>query len=336
MTLVFKELAKFGYAGNQERKRMLNSMRFKKTVLDQIPNDEYHKKQKELLKSEGIEETTLLQEAVYDTIVEGGKPFKCFREILPIAKKDGYQIRVTYSSGSSYAKEIPEGAPFEVETSKLKKQDINIKKYGVRPLITNELIEDGLWDIVEWELKNAGQALENRFNRECLTTILKGSLPETDAAGSGLSVTYVAQGINTVKKNGFIPDTLVMHPTAEMKMLSDTNIIYANYWGSAGPLQEYKVPKIGGLKPYVCSVTAGGDDAYTTAAASTPMWIDADAAYKYDALIFDSSKLAMVGMRRDYTVEKYEDPIHDMVGINASMRFGVAVIHEGAGTKVLY
>jgi len=335
MSEYFKELAKFAFAGNSERSKILNTYSFENKVLNKIPNTPYHKKQKELLKSQAVEETTLLQEAVYDTIVEGGMLYKCFRDVLPVVTKDGYALRVVYGSGNTYAKEVPEATTIEVETSKLKKVTIDINKYGIRPLITNELIEDALWDIVEWELQNAGQALENRLNRECLSVILKSGSQSTDAGGAFKAAT-IASGCTKVRKHGFLPDTVIMHPGAEGKLFQDTNIVYANYWGSPGPLQTGVSPGIMGCKPYICSVTTGDDDAWGTAATATPLWNDTDAANTYAALVLDSRKSAMIAFRRDYTVEKYDDPIHDMVGINATMRFGVKVIHDDAFSRVLY
>lgn len=53
-------------------------------------------------------------------------------------------------------------------------------------------------------------------------------------------------------------------------------------------------------------------------------------------MVLDPSHAGIIAMRRDYTVEQYDDPIHDLVGISATMRFGVEVIQTDAGVRILY
>jgi len=323
------KLLQYAFAGNTERSRMLNSEDFKKTVLDTIP-----KETRELMKSEGLESTTLLQEEVYKTIVEGGQPFRCMREVLPVIKTDSYSVRIVYGESGSYADEIAEGAKIPVNTQSLSKRDITIKKYGTRPLITNELIEDGLFDIVELELRWAGARLENTLNREVLKELLKdmNGISDVDPAGTHIAVTDIAKARAAVRAKGYMPTVLVTSPTAEGYLLADSNLAYVSYAGTNVPLTEGKIPTILGLKPYTCGVTTG----YTTASATTPKWDVADEAYDYYAMVLDPSHAGIIAMRRDYTVEQYDDPIHDLVGISATMRFGVEVIQTDAGVRILY
>lgn len=320
------KLLEFAYAGNTERSRMLNSESFKKTVLGTIPD----KETKQLLLANEIESTTLIQEEVYKTVVEGSEPFKCMREVLPVVKTDSYSVRVVYGEAGTYAKVIPEGGKIEIDTQDYSKKDITIKKIGTRPLITNELIEDSLFDVIELELKKAGARLENKLNRDCIIELLKnhnGTTPaDTDPAGTTLAVSDIAKSIAKVKAVGFLPSVLITHPTAEGQLLQDSNLAYVAYAGTSTPLTQGTVPKLMGLTPYTLGVSS--DDA-------TYKWDDTDSANHYYALVLDPDNYAMIAMRRDITVEQYDDPIHDLVGISCTMRYGVGVIQNQAACRIL-
>ena len=320
------KLLEFAYAGNTQRSRMLNSESFKKTVLDTITD----KEQKNLLLANQIEETTLIQEEVYKTVIEGAEPFTCMRNVLPVVKTNSYSLRVVYGESGTYAKDIPEGGKIEIDTQNFSKKDITIKKVGTRPLISNELIEDSNFDIVEIELKKAGARLENKLNRDAILEMLQnanGSTPaDVDPAGTHLAVSDIAKAIGEVKAQGYLPTVLLTHPTAEGYLLTDSNLAYVAYAGTNTPLTEGKVPKLMGLTPYTLGVTTG-DDTYH--------WDATDGTGHYYAMVVDPANYAMIAMRRDITVEEYDDPIHDLIGIKCTMRYGVGVIHDDAAVRIL-
>jgi hypothetical protein len=49
----------------------------------------------------------------------------------------------------------------------------------------------------------------------------------------------------------------------------------------------------------------------------------------------DSKASTYLAMRRDLTVEEYDDPIHDIMGIACTMRYGVGVIQSAAHCAIL-
>jgi HK97 family phage major capsid protein len=318
------KLLEFGFAGNTERSRMLSKESFKKTV-----GEDVHK----LLQSEAnaITNSTLVQEEVYKKIIEGMEPVKCMREVIPVIKTDTYSIRFVKGETGTYATKVAEGAKISIDTQTYSKQDITIEKWGTRPLITNELIEDSLFDIVELELKKSGARMENALNRQCLYQILQGtyaiSTNSLNPAGPHISISDIAQAIGKVKKQNYIPDILVLHPTAEAYLLQDSNLAYVSFAGGPGALRQGDIGKtIMGLKPYTCTATD----------AASPLWEDSTAGTDVTALVFSKQDLAAICMRRDLTIEQYDDPIHDLVGISLTMRFGTDVLRENAGCIIYH
>lgn len=318
------KLLEFGFAGNSERTRMLNKESFKKEIGEATF--------KTLLQSEGtaIADSTLVQEEVYRTVIEGAEPYHCMRDVTPIVKANTYSVRFVKGQAGTYAGEIAEGAKIDIDTQEFSKQDITINKIGTRPLITNELIEDSLFDIIELELKKAGARLENKLNRDVLYKILQGTNKITtntlSPAGSHISVSDLSLAISKIKKQNYFPDTLLIHPTAEAYLLQDSNLAYVAFAGQNSSLNQGKVPTLMGLKPYSTSVTD----------ATNPTWDDTTVGSDVTAMVFSKNDLATICMRRDVTVEQYDDPIHDLMGISCTMRYGTDVLQEKAGTIIYH
>jgi len=317
----FVKLLEYAFAGNAERKRMLNSEAFKRIVGERAV--------KELLQAEDISETTLLQEEVIKKVYEGAEPARCVREVFPIQKTKSYAVRFIAGAAGTYASEVAEGAEIPVGQEDYSKIDVEVKKYATRPLITKEMVDDCLFNIIEHEIRKAGFRLENTLNRVVLTTLLKelDGISDIDPAGTHLAVTDIAKAVGAVKAKNWMPDTLITHPMAEAQLLQDSNLVYVCYAGTEAPLREGAIPRLLGLKPWTLSVTAEPN--------SGVYWDGTDADNHYYALVLDSQNTAVIVMRDDITIEQYEDPIHDLVGITAKMRFGVGVLRDDAGVRIL-
>jgi len=317
----FVKLLEYAFAGNSERKRMLNSEAFKKTVGE--------KAEKMLLQAEDISETTLLQEEVIKKVYEGAEPAKCVRNVFPVQKTKSYSVRFVVGSPGAYAKEVPEGSAVPVDQEGYSKVDVEVKKYATRPLITKEMIDDCLFNIIEHEIKKAGLRLENTLNRVVLEKLLTemDGITAIDPAGTHIAVTDIAEAISKVKEKNWMPDVLITHPAAEGYLLQDSNLAYVAYAGTEAPLREGTIPRLLGLKPYTLSVTPSDE--------SGVYWDGTDADNHYYGLVLDSNNTAVIVMRDDITVTRYEDPIRDLEGIIAKMRFGVGILHDDAGVRIL-
>jgi len=317
----FTKLLQFAFADNSERKQIID-----KPSTEMILGDKTYKA---LMQTNDIQQSNLLQEEVFKTISEGAEPFKCLRNILPIIRTDSYSVRVVKGEVGTYADKVAEGAKVPIDTQVYTKEDITIDKIGTRPIITNELIEDCLFDIAELELRKSGARMENKLNRDCLLEILTdttASTTDVDPGGTHLAVTDLAKARADVETNNYMPDTIITHPSAEGYLLQDSNLVYSSYAGQSNTLATGNIPKILGLTPYTTSVTTGS---------TGHVWGGTDAANNYNAIILDSKAHTYIAMRRDLTVEEYDDPIHDILGIACTMRYGVSTIQPASGVLIL-
>lgn len=314
------KLLEYAHAGGVERKELANKPSFQKTVLDTVRED-----QKALLLSDELEESTVLQEQVLDTIIAGAERFSCMREFLPTYKCNTYSMRIVYQDDmSSFAKDIPEGGKIEIDQDSLAKTNINIKKIGTRPLITNELIEDALWDRVEIELKRAGARMENKFNKDGMTAMLSGT-PKTVDASSDMVVKDLSKAIKEVKLRGFIPTDAMYHPDAEGELMQNDNILNYYQSGDSNLLRNGSIGTLLGLKSHLFSIETSG--------APVKDWEDVNDSYY--AWVGDPQAYCACAMRRDVAVEEYDDPIHDLLGIKVTMRYGMGKIQNDAGVFIV-
>jgi len=338
------KLLQYNFAGNSEKSRLLSDPHFKHDIektwcywnddLEKAKRDLNFKPEringyKALLQSEAtaINDSTLVQEEVFGQIIAGAQPLICFREAIPIVTGDSYQTRFIKGQAGTYADEVSEAGAIPIDTEDFTKLDVKIKKYGTRPLITQELIDDCLFSIVEEELSWAGRKMENTLNRKCLEAFLitTGSLITTNTlnpTGTHISVSDIPLMNAKIKKANFQPNVMILHPTAEGYLLTDSNLAYASYRGNQGMLDSGKVSGFMGLTPFVCTATDR---------ATAPLWDDTTAGSDVTCMIFDAQRFARIVMKKDLTINQYEDPIHDLVGISCTMRYGITTINENAG-----
>ena len=316
------KLFEYQSEGKVGRKRLANTESFKTQVLDTLPKD-----QKELIISDAADSSALLQTEVYNTIVEGQMEAVCVREHFPIIQTDTNQIRVTYMSGSTgYAMDVAEGAAIPLDDSYFYTKNIDIKKIGTRPLVTNEMVEDGLWDLVQWELGQAGRRIENKFNRNVINVMVNNC--GTVQPDSTPSINTIAYCRKEIMKKHWNPTKGLMIPLTEGTIVSGNQWMQYQLAGDTDAFRKGTVGTVMGIDFYRLGIdgdSAEGDQVWNGGY---------DAAEEVCMLIYDPAVFSFIGMRRDLEVEKYKDPIHDLVGLSATMRFGSKVIHESAGAIV--
>ena len=287
--------------------------------IDQMKVERLGEPLSKLLLNEEVESGTLIQEEVYKTILEGSEPAKCMREAIPVVRTKTNSLRWTMGASGAYADEVSEGGEIPINTDTYSSATFTIKKYGTRPVITKDLIEDGLFDVVAWELKKAGMRMENKLNRDAINELISNaSGSQGYYNSSAVGVSDIAKAIGTMKAANRNPDTLIITPGFEAMLLQDSNLVYANRAGSDAALKRGFVDGIFGLKVVTLGVTT-----------SNGSWTGS-AQDGVGAILLDSTCAGAIAMRRDITVEKYDDPIRDLEGISVTMRYGVKTL-DGAG-----
>lgn len=278
---------------------------------------------RELLLSTAIESTTLLQTEMHATVLEGAEPWKCMRQACVTLPMKANTLTIPVGEVGSYAPEVAEGAEIPISDQDYTAVTLTAKKYGVRPMITDEMVADALYPVIEMEIRKAGAKLENTLNQIALTNLIDNtSANEHDASGSNLGIKAIATAIKLVKADGFIPDRIVLHPDAEALIMAD--YIPTGYVG-AEAAQSGKLPNLLGLSPFITNV----------ADASSQTW-----EYNSDGdigmVVFDSGNSTVIGERQPITIKRYEDIVRQIQGGTVSARWAVGTLQANAGARIEY
>ena len=280
---------------------------------------------RELLVSEAIESTTLIQTEMYNTVLAGAEPVKCMRQALPIISAKSNTLRVPLGEAGTYAGEVAEGAEIPIDVQDYTYRDFTIRKYGVRPLITKEMVEDGLYDVVALEVQKAGARIENKINQAALSAILQNSGNSADCGGSGATpVAKLAEAIAANQTDGYNSNCIILHPGMVGAVMSAFTSVATSIGDAI--TRGGMVGTLLGCPIYTTGVT---DDS------STYTWGWGTDNY-IGGLVINRENAGAIAMRRDITVQRYEDPIRDLVGMGVTARFGCNYFFADAIARVLY
>jgi len=248
---------------------------------------------------------------VLDTVWEAAKPNLIGRELTVVIAQDVPSIKVPKAKLSK-AYEVAEGAEIPVGTEDYDSVTLTPKKYGVRPLISREMVEDAEWDVIEYQLAEAGRAMADLETEKIITQMISDAGNSVAAATSGtLAYTDVVDILKECLVDNFTPDVLVIHPTELADLLKDTAIQKAMEWGGPPVAPSGAVTKLLGMRVLVSTKVTSGT-----------------------ALAVDSKHAGVLFIRRDITAEDYEDPVKDLAGVAITARWAYATLRADAIGKV--
>ena len=297
----------------------MGQVELKQTVEKSVPRElSYHDfdgkivNARELLISEGIQGSTLIPTEIYATVIEGTEPLKCMRDVLPIVNMTGMALSVPYGEAGTYAPVVAEGAEIPVEDQTYGSVTFTVKKYGVRPLITNEMVDDALFDIIASEVRKAGSRMENALNRVAIYEMMD-SRGNTVASSGTTPLVHSMELHAAMIADNVAPSHLILCPGAYALALAEGFAL------TGLQLEISKMGSIGnfmGLDTRMLGVTAA------LSPGTSRIW-ESDTGGDTMAIMLDKSRAGAIGMRQDIKVEQYADSIRQMQGITLSMRFDV-------------
>lgn len=287
----------------------------------------------ELLLTESIESTSIIQTEMLRTVIAGAEKFKIIRD----AGVAWYNIKsnaltVPLGEAQINAPVVAEAAEIPDRTQDYGSRSFTIVKYGMKPRISFEMIEDGMVDAVAEEVFFAGAAVENKLNYDALTALATNAGNTTTQATSGtagIALNALRQAKKLLKNDGFFADTLLMHSDFEADLMANTTLLTPYYAGGsgAGVVGQGTLPSpLLGMKWYVT------DNGSTTVDGTNPWAYDSNA--DVGAIVMEAKRGCGVAMRRDRTVKKFDDIAKELHTITVTMRCDVNYLHANAVAKV--
>lgn len=287
----------------------------------------------ELLLTDAIESTSIIQEQVSRTVIAGAEKFKVIRDAgvrWENVKSNAH--RMPLGEAQRNADKVAESVEIPDRTQDYDKRDFTIEKYATKPRISLEMVEDGLVDTIAEEIFYAGAAVENRLNYEALTALATNAGNLTTGVGSGTAgtgLTLMREAKRLMKSAGFFADTVIMCTEFEDDLLNNSSLNTPYYTLGEGVVKQGILPSpLLGMRYYVT------DNGSTTVDGTNPWGYAADS--EVGAILLEAKRGCGVAMRRDRTVKRFEDIIRELETITVTMRADVNYLHANAVCSVEY
>ena len=191
--------------------------------------------------------------------------------------------------------------------------------FGINFRITNDLIEDSQFDLIEMHLRNAGREMGEFASNEALTIMYApasgdGTLNINAATGAADCTTFVGGGatqdvrscIRANLADGYISDTMAVTHEAMLNSILFTiglqyqeSMVWNEFAHGTWPT------RLAGM-----NIVYADTDIMTTNKAQTDC----------KTLIFAKEYALISGRKRWLRIEKYSDPIRDLVGATITAR----------------
>ena len=311
-----------GFADNREKRELVKQIPAK--VAWEV--DGKNVPLRELLLSDAVD-TTLIQTAVYDTIVKGACPAQACRNAFQVWPMKSNAMTVNIGATKGYALKTAEGAEAPITTEHPTSATITCDKFTARAEITQEMIDDAVVPVIQYELETAGLICENALNRMVLDDVIAETVViHHDCAGANLGMSSIggAKGLMTgVNLSG--TDLLMCPEYAAVLMREFTP--GTGYFELGDTAKTGRLGTLFGINLHLCN------------AIPTSLSV-ANFSYNSDgdigAYLIDKSAAGAIGMRQDITTVDYKNPIRDLVGMVVKMRMGYTHFNHSALCGIEY
>lgn len=183
---------------------------------------------------------------------------------------------------------------------------------------TREFLEDATWNIMDNMAEKVGRALGEEETNSIIA--LYAAIDDADLAG-GDTVDHEGAAMNwnglvklhdTVRKENWRPTVLALNETQLHQLFTDDKFIHAQYLPAGQTdLEQGSIGSVLGMRVQASTLVPNG------------------VAYALDTRV-----ASVMLLRRDITVEDWEDIKNGKYGVRATTRFGVGVLRSKAIAKM--
>jgi len=255
---------------------------------------------------------------MHDTLVEAAFPELIGRNIINVRPTTETLERFPLDvKGVAY--KYAEGAATRLSGKKHSTVDISTGELAESSEEwTREFVEDATWNVMDNMVEKVGRALGEKETTKILD--LYGVILAADLAGGAV----IAQGNavmdwaavlklhNQVRGENWHPTVMVVHEMQLHQLLNDDKFIHAQYLPSAQTnIEQGIVTRVLGMNVQASTLVTNGT-----------------------AYAIDTRVAATMLLRRDVTVEGWEEVRSGKFGVRATTRFGLGVLRANAVAKI--
>src|SRR3989304_2766460 len=255
---------------------------------------------------------------LHDTLVQAAYPEMIGRNIITVRPTTEAMERFPLDE-KAVAYRYAEGAVTRLSGKKNSTVDIytNVLAESSEEW-TREFLEDATWNVMDMGVEKAGRALGEDETNAILAlyaAIAAGDLAGgAEIAGGGLVLSWAGLLAlhNAVRGGNWRPTVLAVNEMQLHQLLNDDKFIHAQYLPSAQTdLEQGIVTSVLGMKVQASTLVPNGT-----------------------AYAIDTRVAAVMLLRRDVTVEDWEDIKSGKYGVRATTRFGVGVLRANGVARM--
>lgn len=292
---------------------------------------------RELLLSDAIESTSIVQEQVINTVTAGAEASQIIRKIgAQWFTMQSNALRAPLGGSPYNAPVKAEAAEGEHRTQDYDKRDFTAETYMAIPDITDEMIHDAMIDTISSEIFYAGAACENRLNYEAFTNLATNAGNTTTTTGcavAGTALSVMKEAKKMIEKadtsgavGGFHADTILMTSDFNEDLLANATLNTPYSTLGEGVVRQGILPTpLSGLKWYV------SDNGSATVDGANPWEYDSND--DVGAIVLAARAGCGIGINWDLTTKKFDDIVRGLKTITVSIRFDVQYMHANAISK---
>jgi HK97 family phage major capsid protein len=255
---------------------------------------------------------------LHDTLVQAAYPEMIGRGIITVRPTTQPMERFPLDE-KAVAYRYAEGAATRLSGKKNDTADVytNITAESSEEW-TREFLEDATWNVMDMMSAKVGKALGEEETNRILA--LYGTIADEDLAG-GEPIDHDGAAMNwngltklhaAIKKENWKPTVLALNETQLHQLFADDKFIHAQYLPAGQTdLEQGSIGTVLGMRVHASTLVPDGT-----------------------AYALDTTVASVMLLRRDITVEDWEDIKNGKYGVRATTRFGVGVLRSKAIAKM--
>jgi HK97 family phage major capsid protein len=212
----------------------------------------------------------------------------------------GDSIKIDYTDRHvMLVHQIAEGAEVPLDIGTISTYTLTPKKYGLRPLITKEMMEDGKFDLIAYNLNEAGYQMARKLDSLLAAQLVAGdtAASHTVSGGAAITVANINSAIYNLEYDGYKATDFIVSAEVAMDLRNIDTFVEADKAGVSNPSLGL-IGRILGMNVHQTNnITA-----------------------KY-AFVIDRSHALAIAEKRPVTIERYNDVTRDLSGVVITARW---------------
>lgn len=273
----------------------------------------------------------LIPVKIHDILMTSGAIMDIVPEVSPIVSCPGSSLKVDVEvDGQFKVRAGASGGQMPDETMQTTQVTITPELWTIKPRIANDLIEDSQFDVLEYHLRRAAEQMGEYSTLNWLKRAIAASggdgTQNTVTTGTA-NKTYIADIYECWNENyqdKFVSDCVVCGPEPAVDIKADTGVgAYANeYKNRAVTDPVLQTGSIGGMRIFAVPMS----EVYTGDGA---LYLGS----KWHSLVFNKANFTMTVRKRWMKLEKFSDPVRDLVGAVLTSRQASATLYNDASCE---